>query len=334
MKLRKLFLASLLISSVSLADVSGRNPPKAEQRREIQNNTVELDLSYNFFVPGETFRIRFIVILPQTIPGRQKILSIKYSPKPSRFFRENGNRYAEFVFVKPDKRMKVEISIKAELLRYDLLIAKEKREQDLFEGPDLEDFLKQEKYIEKDHPQIQQIAESIEGHTEVDIVKNIYNYVIDNLEYTLHGKKDWGAVKALQQKKGDCSEYSDLFVAICRAKNIPARVVTGYTVRFDDISSRPVFDGLDSSKHNWVEVYLQKYGWVPFDPSRGDIENIIFRDRAFGRMKPVYIYLTNIRNDEVLDNYHFARYTYWGDRTRLTDSIKFKQPSPAFQKTQ
>ncbi len=324
MKLRKLLLASLLISSVSLADVTDRNPPKAEQGRKIQNNTVECDLSYDFFVPGETFRISFIVILPQTIPGKQKILSIKYSPKPSRFFHENGNRYAEFIFVKLERRMKVEISIRAELLRYDLLTAREKREQDLFEGPGFEDFLKQEKHIEKDDPQIQEIAESIEGQTEIAIVKNIYNYAIDNLEYTLHGKKDWGAVKALQQKKGDCTEYSDLFVAICRAKNIPARVVTGYTMRFDT----------DSSKHNWAEVYLQKYGWVPFDPSGGDVENFIFRNRAFDRMRPVYLYLTNIRNDEVLDNYHFARYTYWGDRARLTDSIKFKQPSPPFRKTQ
>lgn len=325
MKLRKLFLASLLISSVSLADVSGRNPDRwhREQRREIQNNTVELDLLYDFSVPGETFRINFTVILPQTIPGKQKILSIRYSPKPSRFFHENGNRYAEYVFVKPEKRMKVEIIIRAELLRYDLLTAREKREQDLFEGPELEDFLKQEKHIEKDHRQIQEIAESIEGQTEAGIVKNIYNYVIDNLEYTLHGKKNWGAVKALQQKKGDCTEYSDLFVAICRAKNIPARVVTGYTVRFDT----------DSPKHNWAEVYLQKYGWVPFDPSCGDVENFIFRNRAFDRMRPVYLYLTNIRNDEVLDNYHFARYTYWGDRARLTDSIEFKRPSPPFQKT-
>jgi len=311
----------LLISSVSPADISNRN--MLWQRREIQNNTVDLDLSYDFFVPGKTFRISFIVILPQTIPGKQKILSIKYSPKPSRIFHENGNRYAEFVFVKLGKRMKVDISIRAELLRYDLLTAIEKREQDFFEGPGFKDFLKQEKYIDKNDPQIQEIAESIEGQTEVGIVKNIYNYVIDNLEYTLHGKKDWGAVKALQQKKGDCTEYSDLFVAICRAKNIPARVVTGYTMRFDT----------DSSKHNWAEVYLQKYGWVPFDPSGGDVENFIFRNRAFDRMRPVYLYLTNVRSDEILNNYHFARYMYWGDRTRFKDSIEFKQPASPFPKT-
>jgi len=89
----------------------------------------------------------------------------------------------------------------------------------------------------------------------------------------------------------------------------------------------------DSSKHNWVEVYLQKYGWIPFDPSWGDIENIILRDRAFGRMRSVYIYLSYVRNDEILNNYHFARYTYWGDRAIFKDSIEFKQPSSPFQKT-
>lgn len=320
MTLRKLFLVSLLISSASLADVNNRS--MLRQRKEIQNNTVELNLSYDFFTPGQTFRTSLIVILPQTIPGKQNILSIKYSPKPSRFFYENGSRYAEYVFVKPKRRMKVEIIIRAELFRYDLLTAREKREQDLFEDSELEYFLKQERYIEKDDRQIQQIAESIEGQTEAAIVKNIYNYVIDNLEYTLHGKKDWGAVKALQRKKGDCTEYADLFVAICRAKNIPARVVTGYTMRFDN----------DSPKHNWAEVYLQNYGWVPFDPSGGDVEHFIFRNRAFDRLRPVYLYLTHIRNDEILDNYHFAKYTYWGDRARLTDSIEFKQSSPPFPK--
>ena len=254
MKLRRLFLVSLLISTASLAGVN-RGPVLRQRRgrqlrpREtiIQNNTVEFDLSYDFFVPGETFRINLVVVLPKTIPGRQKIMGMRYSPKPSRIFDENGNRYAEFVFVKPDKQTRVEINIKAELLRYDLLVAREKDKKDHSEGPRLKDFLKQEKHIEKDYPEIQQIAKSMEGRTEVDIVRNMYNYVIDNMEYTGRRGKDWGAVKALQQKKGDCSEYSDLFVAICRAKNIPARVVTGYI-------TEPTL----TAKHAWAEVYLKR----------------------------------------------------------------------------
>ncbi len=315
----------LLISSVYLVDAGGRLIPR--QRREhlltrrnasVQSNIiVEFDLSYDFSVPGETHKINFIVVLPKTIPDRQSVLSINYSPKPSRIFHKNGNRYAEFVFIKPSRKVKIEINIRAELFRYDLLTARKKRKKDRPQDYQLKAFLKQEKHIEKDHYQIQEIEDGIEGQTEIDIVKNIYDYVIDNMEYTIRSRGSWGAVKALQYGKGDCTEYADLFVAICRAKNIPTRVVTGYTVGVDPASS----------KHNWAEVYLQEYGWVPFDPSTGDIENTIIRNRAFGRMRPAYIYLSYIRNDEVLHNYNFSLYRYWGDRVRLKDSIEFKRPA-------
>jgi transglutaminase-like putative cysteine protease len=283
---------------------------------------VELNLSYDFSVPRETFRISFVVVVPETIPGRQNILDIKYSPKPTRIFNTKGNRYAEYVFTKPDRQEKVEINIKAELFRYDLLTAREQTGQDRYEEAGLKAFLKHEKYTEKDHAEIQEIAESIEGRTQIDIVRNIYKYVIDNMEYTKHSDQDWGAVKALQFKKGDCTEYSDLFVALCRAKNIPARFAAGYTVRYDNISP----------KHNWAEVFLEEYGWVPFDPSWGDIKNFILRDRAFSRMRPVYMYLTHIRNDEVINNYHFAGYKYWGGRAKVKDSIEFRRILPPFPK--
>jgi transglutaminase-like putative cysteine protease len=330
MELRKLSLVLLLIISIAHGDLIAQSMLRQRwqyqqkpQNKTILSNTVELDLSYDFSVPGDTLRIRFIVIVPETIPGRQKILGIKYSRKPSRIFNKNGNRYAEFVFIKPDRQEKVEINIRAELFRYDLYTARERPGFDGYEDTGYRDFLKHEKYIEKDHAEIRQIAESIDGQTQIDIVKNIYNYVIDNMEYMAHNGKDRGAVKALQWKKGDCTEYSDLFVALCRAKNIPARFAAGYTVRFDDVSA----------KHNWAEVFLQEYGWVPFDPSWGDVKNFILRDRAFSRMRPVYLYLTNLRNDEVINNYHFAGYTYWGDRARVKDSIEFKRISPTFEKT-
>lgn len=323
MKLWKTLILLLLISLVYTENGSARSSSRQRRglqttpsRKVSQKNIVEFDLYYNFSVPGETHRVSLTVILPKSIRDRQKIIRTKFSPKPSRTFNKNGNRYAEFVFTKPKKKIEIKISMKAELFRYDLLTATEKRRNIFPEGQRFAEFLKQEKNIEKDHSRIQEIADDIEGKTEIDVVENIYNYVIDNIEYVLHRRSDWGALKALQQGKGDCSEYSDLLVAICRAKNIPARVTTGYTVRLDTASS----------KHNWVEVYLQDYGWVPFDPTSGDIKNTFLRNRAFDRLNPVYIYLSYIRNDEVLRNYNFYRYTYRGDRVRLKDSIEFKQP--------
>ena len=280
-----------------------------------QSNTVEFDLTYDFFVPGETRKISFIVVLPETMPDRQKIISTDYSVKPSRTFHKNGNHYAEFVFNKPQKQININISIKAELFTYDLNTAKKTRHKNDLADSELSDFLKQEEFIEKDNTEIRQIANIIEGQTEEEVVKNIYDYVIDNLEYTKHGKQEWGAVKALRRARGDCSEYSDLFAAICRAKDIPARVVTGYAMRPDSTLL----------KHNWVEVYLQKHGWVPFEPSIDKSDKKLLRNRAFSIMSPVYIYFSHIRNDEVLQNYHFASYKYWGEKVALKDSIDLKQ---------
>jgi len=323
MKLRILISISLLICSVSEQNASGRIKPA--QRREMRplaggkiakSNKVEFDISYDISVSGQTRRISFTVVVPKTIPDRQNIIDIQYSPKPSRIFEQNGNRYAEFIFDKPEKQNKINISIKAELFKYDLVTAKRKRPPDHTSGAELNEFLKSEKYIEKDHKKIREVAEGIDGQTEEEIVKNIYSFVIEHLDYSNHGKGQWGAVKALREEKGDCSEYSDLFAALCRAKYIPARVITGCTVRFDS----------DSPKHNWVEVYLQDYGWVPFEPSFGDVTSTRVQNKIFSRMAPAYVYFSHIRNDEVLRNFHFSSYSYRGDKIRLKDSIEFRRP--------
>jgi transglutaminase-like putative cysteine protease len=295
-----------------------REHQRVPDRAFPQSRTVEFDLSYDFSVPGETQRIAFVLVLPKSIPDRQNILSMSYSPRPTRIFHENGNHYAEFVFNEPDKHEKVKISIKAELFRYDLFTARKNGGKPAHESDELVDFLKQEKYIEKDHHQMQEIAGGMEGETDIDIVKNVYDYVLDNMEYSVLGRRDWGAVKALELGKGDCTEYSDLFVALCRAKNIPARVASGYTVGF----------GQTATKHNWAEVYLQDYGWVPFDPTAGDVRNVMVRGTLFSNLRPVYIYFSHVRSDAVLRNYNLGAYTYWGERIKITDSIEFKHFAP------
>ncbi|OHB82644.1 MAG: hypothetical protein A2Z38_01645 [Planctomycetes bacterium RBG_19FT_COMBO_48_8] len=330
MTFQKLLLVSLLIGSTASVEAGGRFVPhqergrqRAQERAYSQSRIVEFELSYDFFVPGETRKIDFVALVPKSIPGRQNILSVSYSPRPSRIFDENSNRYAKFVFDKPEKQEKVKISVKAELFRYDLLTARKNRGTYYPETDQFVDFLMHEKYIEKDHRRIQEIADGIEGDTEIEVVKNIYDYVLDNIEYSILGRKDWGAVKAIQLRKGDCTEYSDLFVALCRAKNIPARVESGYTVGFAPTSTR----------HNWAEVYLQNYGWVPFDPSTGDVKNAIMRGTAFSNLRPVYIYLSHVRNDAVLGKYNFGAYKYWGDKIKFTNSIEFKHFAPLIPKT-
>jgi transglutaminase-like putative cysteine protease len=282
---------------------------------------VELYLTYDLLVLGKTYKISFVTLVPQTIPDKQVISRINYSPKPSRIFSRNGNQYAEFVFVNPKRYIKIKIKVKAELFEYTLMTAIKKGKKTPANNLELAEFLKQEKYIEKDDQRIQEAANSIEGRVEIEKVLNIYDYVTDNMEYAIVNQKALGAVNALIQGKGDCTEYSDLFVALCRAKNIPARFITGY--RVDRNATSP--------KHNWPEVYLQEYGWIPFDPSSGDVRNAPGKGRVLNT-GPVYFYYSHIRNDEVLGSYNFYEYKYSGDKPLFGESIKFKLSSSSTQR--
>lgn len=285
-----------------------------------QVNTAAFVLSYDFTVPGDTSKIEFTVAVPRTLPERQRIF-IKYQPKPTKLFNENGNRYAKFIFVKPKKQFKVEMNIQAEMLKYDLSTTQKNRKKRLAKGPCFEEFLKQQKYIEKDSERIQQIAKSITGETDLELVENIYNYVTDNMEYGGYAKDAEGAIKAVEKRKGDCTEYSCLFVAICRAKNIPAKVISGYITKFNI-----------TPKHNWAEVYLKDYGWVPFDPTLGDKKGRSERMEFFHTLKPIYISRNHFISDSVLNNQTYSWFTYWGDKVEAEFSIEFKQSSKLTRK--
>jgi hypothetical protein len=80
-------------------------------------------------------------------------------------------------------------------------------------------------YIETRHPKIKQLAKELD-HPELtawEQVEKIYDEVRERVEYRNGELK--GAVAALQDGNGDCEELTSLFIAVCRAKGIPARTV-------------------------------------------------------------------------------------------------------------
>jgi transglutaminase-like putative cysteine protease len=102
------------------------------------------------------------------------------------------------------------------------------------------------------------------------IARKIYNYINEHLYYERVG--GWNtAPTVLKRGNGSCSEYSFVYISMCRAAGLPARYVGSVVVRGDDASMDDVF-------HRWVEVYFPGYGWVPIDPSGGD--KTLPRDQA------------------------------------------------------
>lgn len=87
-------------------------------------------------------------------------------------------------------------------------------------------------------------------------VRLIYDFVVGYLQYEIQDKER-GALWALENHVGDCSEYSYLFVALCRAAGIPARVQAGFAFHY---AGQVLKDG-----HMWAEYYLENYGWIPVD---------------------------------------------------------------------
>jgi len=115
-----------------------------------------------------------------------------------------------------------------------------------------------EELVESGSPEIVEAAREVVGSEANPHQKAllIYNFVVNHLRYEVQ-KDEMGALWALKNGVGDCSEYSYLFVALCRAAGIPARIQAGFAFHAD---SGTVEDG-----HMWAEYYLEGYGWIPVD---------------------------------------------------------------------
>ena len=69
-----------------------------------------------------------------------------------------------------------------------------------------------------------------------------------------------------ETRRGYCSYYAFAMTRMCRSLGIPARVAVGFVT--DPDSSVLGFVPVRSDQaHAWVEVWLDEYGWIEFDPT-------------------------------------------------------------------
>lgn len=83
-------------------------------------------------------------------------------------------------------------------------------------------------FIESDEDRIVEIANTLAAETQGEPawrqVEAIYDWVRENVRYEFDTQIH-SCLEALDNGKGDCEELSSLFIAICRARDIPARAV-------------------------------------------------------------------------------------------------------------
>lgn len=137
-----------------------------------------------------------------------------------------------------------------------------------------------ERYIEADDVRLRALAAEFRRSTERDTAQAIYGWIKQHLQYAGYMADDRGALEALNRRRGDCTEYAYLAVALARANGIPARMVGGYVIDRNSVLRAEDY-------HNWAEVYVdgawrlldaQKEHWLM--PTEQYVAFRFYRDEA------------------------------------------------------
>jgi transglutaminase-like putative cysteine protease len=97
----------------------------------------------------------------------------------------------------------------------------------------------------------------------LDKARAIYDYVFTTMRYDKTGT-GWGhgdVLYACDAKKGNCTDFHSLFIAMARSQGIPARFEIGFPLPPDKHS------GDIAGYHCWSDFWIDDKGWIPVDIS-------------------------------------------------------------------
>ncbi|MGI9436473.1 MAG: transglutaminase-like domain-containing protein, partial [Geminicoccaceae bacterium] len=125
------------------------------------------------------------------------------------------------------------------------------------DGRDPAEFLRPTSAHPADHPRLIAISREIQATlpepvAEAALAKAILHFVADYIENVPESPYAYNTTSVfdiLDNRTGDCTEHSQLFITLARAAGLPARGATGYVYGGDDSAPR-------LSGHAWVEVHV------------------------------------------------------------------------------
>jgi transglutaminase-like putative cysteine protease len=120
--------------------------------------------------------------------------------------------------------------------------------------------------------ELQELSEQIVGNEKnpYQAAKKIYTWIDNNIPWA--SAREYSTIDNISSycytnMHGDCGIQTLLFMTLARMNGIPTRWQSGWMMH-------PV----EINLHDWCEMYLEGYGWVPVDQSfgiqRSDEENV------------------------------------------------------------
>lgn len=186
--------------------------------------------------------LELISNLPSNIKGIQQIYSIKYSHKPYKILDSNGFKTAYFKIKKPNDYIYIKVDI--ELFNYDYKLKSFNSFVNTIND------INETNFVESKNKKIIELSKKMKRDTEVDTLANLAYYSSHSLTY-LERVKEVSATRALEEKVGDCSEYSNIFASLSRSLAFPTKIISGIKT--------------NKAIHSWNVVYTKSYGWITYD---------------------------------------------------------------------
>ncbi len=246
-------------------------------RQDKQLHKVTFNHSVTCYGPGNILNLDVDIALAENRDNQTIIGDINYNIKPSEITIDKwGQKTALFQFenIKPGEKTDIQVTTTFESynVRYfiypDLVGSLNDIPADIKSK-----YLKDDEKYQIDGQVIQETIKKVVGDEENPywIMRKLYQYLIGHLHYVMDGAWDT-APTVITNGHGSCSEYSFVYIALCKAAGLPTRYV-GATW------DRKEYAYMDDVYHRWVEVYLPNYGWIPTDPTHGDRK--LPRDQAY-----------------------------------------------------
>jgi transglutaminase-like putative cysteine protease len=125
------------------------------------------------------------------------------------------------------------------------------------------DFLQPSHYVIS-APEVRDLAESCHGAGDAWILALELMHLVhrDFIYQTAATHVHSTMEEVLRLRRGVCQDFAHVLLALCRARQIPARYVSGYIYN----GPAGLLQGAQAS-HAWVEVFLPERGWHGLDPT-------------------------------------------------------------------
>ncbi len=217
----------------------------------------DFDLNFSLFNSSNQKANKTIPIPPDTT--YQSVFLTSIEPRPNKIVTDEDYNWLALYSLESGQQLEVNVKGQAKIFSG----PDNRNFSGLYHNEPLDAYLQDDQFWQVDSPTIQDLGNYFSNANQVyDFVVNELDYDYDNLEQSQRK----GALQALKEKTGVCTEFSDLFIALARASGIPSRELQGFAFTSD--KKLFTLSAENDILHSWVEYWDSNTNlWIPADPT-------------------------------------------------------------------